>query len=349
MISKNTPVLVTGATGFVGSYVVRELLKLGYANIHALKRESSKLDLLEDIIDHITLVEADLLDVMALDEILDGIEVVIHTAAMVSFRPSDKKSLMKTNVEGTANLLNLCIDRDVKRFVHVSSIAALGRKISGDVIDENSEWEASDNNSDYAISKYLSEMEVWRALAEGLDAVIINPSMILGAGFWKIGTGEIFSRVYKGMPFYPTGTNGYVDVRDVAKMTVLLMESEITGERYICSGDNVRHKEILSSIASSMGKKPPSVKISKSLIGLLSIFIDIFSLLSGGRSNLSSQSLKNAAFDSFYDNSKFIRQFDYRYIPVEKTIEDTTTLFMESQKIERNYAIFKNETGTQRG
>ena len=342
MVHQDTPILVTGATGFVGSYIVRELFIRGYSNIHALKRESSRLDLLEDIIDSITLVDADLLDLMALNEILEGIEVVIHTAAMVSFRPRDKKSLMKTNVEGTANLVNLCLDRGIKRFVHLSSIAALGRKVSGDIIDEASEWEASDNNSDYAVSKYLSEMEVWRAIAEGLDALIINPSMILGAGFWENGTGEIFSRVYKGLPFYPTGTNGYVDVRDVAKMTVMLMESEITGERFICSDASIKHQQILSNIAGAMGKSPPSIRISKAMIRILSVFIDIFSWLSGGRSNLSSQSLKNAAFDSFYDNSKFLRKFDYHYIPIDKTIEDTTALFLESQEKGTNYAVLKN-------
>lgn len=341
MIAKESKILVTGATGLVGSNIIRLLVRNGYNNVYALIRKSSRTELIKDILDVIEIAEGDLSDIVSLDSLLENIDIVIHSAAMVSFRKKDRKSLLHVNVEGTANLLNICLEKKIKRFIHISSIAALGRKESGKMIDENCQWEASDINSDYAISKYLAEMEVWRAFAEGMPVAIINPSNILGAGFWNNGTGEIFHRINHGLSFYPTGTNGFVDVRDVASMTVKLMESDITGERFICSAENVKHKDIITKIAKGLGKNPPTVKLTKGIIRISSFFIDFYNILTSGKSNLSSQSLKNASFDSYYDNSKSTGSFEFQYTPIEKTIIDTCSSYIESAGKGLDYGVFK--------
>ncbi len=341
IISKDSNILVTGANGFLGSVIVRQLLRNGYKNIYAFIRKGSRIELIEDIIEEIKIAEGDLSDIVGLESIIENMDVVIHSAALVSFRKKDSKSMMQVNVEGTSNLLNICIERKIKRFIHISSIAALGRKESGKMIDENSEWEASDVNSDYAISKYLAEMEVWRANAEGLPAAILNPSNILGAGFWHNGTGEIFHRVNQGLSFYPAGSNGFVDVRDVASMSIKLLESDITGERFICSAENIKHKDLITMIALGLGKKPPSVKLTKGIINVSSFFINICNLLNGGKTNLSSQSLRNASFDSVYDNNKSVNSFEFQYTPIGKTIAETCAIYLESIRKEKDYGVFK--------
>lgn len=247
---------------------------------------------------------------------------------------------MKVNVEGTANIVNLCIDNNIEKLIHVSSIAALGRSESGKTIDENSDWQDSDTNSYYAISKYLAEMEVWRGQSEGLSTVIINPSVILGAGFWDVGSSELFKKVYKGLRFFPTGTNGFVDVRDVAEMTIKLMEKNITGERFICSAKNVKLKELFTQMALHLNKKPPTIKLSTSLVAIASFILDFLSLFPGYNSNLTSQSVKNAYFDSIYDNSKSKEQLDFEYRPINQTIEETSKLFINTYPNKTEFAIF---------
>lgn len=331
----NKRILVTGGTGFVGSYILRYLIKKGYQNVFCLKRESSKTDLIESIINKIQFINADISDVVALESAIKKVDIVIHCAAIVSFKKSDRERMMKINVEGTANIVNICNDNNIEKLIHISSIASIGRSESGKMMSEKTEWEDGDTNSDYAISKYLSEMEVWRGYAEGLPVAILNPSLIMGAGFWDIGTGELFKKVYNGLPVYPTGSNGFVDVRDVAKMAVLIMEKEIVGERFICSSENIKLQSVFSEMAKILDKKPPYIKLSPTLVSIASIFLNLLNLIPGYSSNLTSQSVKNASFDSLYDNSKSIDILEYQYIPVSKTLEETGKLFTETypQKI----------------
>ncbi len=338
---KNKKILVTGGTGFVGSYILRYLIAKGYKNIHIIARKQSRFELIEDIKSELTLHFADVTDLPSLSKVFDKVDYVIHSAALVSFKPKDKNQMLKVNVEGTTNIVNLCIDNNVKKLVHISSIAALGRKESGTLINENVEWESSGYNSDYAISKYLSEMEVWRGYAEGLDINIVNPSMILGAGYWNVGTNEIIQKVNSGLRFYPTGTNGFVDVRDVATMAILLMEKDISGERFICSAENIKLKKLLSDIAKGLWKKPPKIKLSKSFAGIAAFFIDLISLIPGYNSNLSSQSIKNAFFDSLYDNSKSKEKLEFEYRDIQNTLKETTKLFKESISKGKDFAVLK--------
>ena len=340
-ILKDKRILVTGGTGFVGSYILRYLIKKDYSNVHSLKRNNSKTDLIADIEKEITFHNADINDIPALEEAVKDMDYVIHTAAVVSFRPKDRNKMMKVNVEGTANLVNICLDNGIKKLIHISSIASLGRKESGKIIDENTEWEDSSTNSDYSISKYLSEMEVWRGFTEGLDMAILNPSMIMGAGYWDIGTNEIIKKVNNGLKFYPTGTNGFVDVRDVAEMAILLIEKDISGERFICSAENIKLEKLLNEIALGLGKKPPKIKLSRSLMSVAAFFIDLISLFPGYNSNLSSQSIKNAFFDSLYDNSKSKEVLGFEYRDINKTLTETAELFKNTYPEGKDFAVLE--------
>ncbi len=335
----NKKILVTGGTGFVGSYILRYLVKKDYKNLYCLKRSTGKLDLLSPVVDKITFLEGDVLDITSLENAIRQVDIVIHCAAMVSFKSKDKERMMKVNVEGTANIVNICNDNNIEKLIHISSIAAIGRSQSGKMMSEKTDWTDSKNNSDYSISKYLSEMEVWRGFAEGLPVAILNPSLIMGAGFWDIGTGELFKKVYSGLPVYPIGTNGFVDVRDVAQMAILLMEKNIVGERFICSANNLKLKDVFSTMANILGKKPPRIKMSPTLVSIASFFLNILNFIPGYSSNLTSQSLKNASFDSLYDNSKSVKQLDYTYIPISKTLEETGKLFLKTYPDKIEYAL----------
>ncbi len=212
-------ILITGATGLVGSATARRFLADGHS-VSVLHRPDSDRSLLQDVEDRIQWIEGDILDVLSLEKALENVEYVVHAAAVVSFVPRDEAAMVKVNVEGTANVVNACLKRGIRKLCHVSSVAALGRPhprtIEQDkpvVIDETQRWEDSPNNSAYAKTKYLAELEVWRGISEGLPAVIVNPSLILGEGDWQKSSTQLFKYVYDGKPFYTEGTVNYVDVQ----------------------------------------------------------------------------------------------------------------------------------------
>jgi nucleoside-diphosphate-sugar epimerase len=231
-------VLLTGGTGFLGSHILRLLLQQGH-EVCALQRSSSRKDLVSNLSDRVHWLEGDVTDLTSLETAFEGIEKVIHCAAVVSFHPKDRRQMMQINVEGTANMVNYALDAGVQQFIHVSSIAAIGRSATRRHLSEVSKWETSSYNSQYAISKYLAEQEVWRAAAEGLSVSIVNPSVILGSGFWGENTSMFFQRIDNGLRFYPTGATGFVDVEDVATFILLLLESGKTSERYLLNGENL--------------------------------------------------------------------------------------------------------------
>jgi dihydroflavonol-4-reductase len=251
-------ILVTGATGFLGSELVLQLVQAGHI-IRCTKRNSSSIPaILKPFEKQIQWVDADMMDIFALEDAFEGITQVYHCAAWVSLKQADKQAMIRNNVTGTANLVNLCLEHNV-RLVHVSSIAAIGQALPGLLITENTHLEETTENDGYALSKLQSEMEVWRGIAEGLDAVIVNPSLIIGANAGVNGSGELFEIVHKGLKFYTVGTNGFVDVADVAKCMILLMNSDIHAERYIISAENIDYKSITISIAKGFGIKPPAI------------------------------------------------------------------------------------------
>jgi len=249
----NKQVLVTGGTGFLGAYLLAYLVKKGY-QIKAIKRKTSSMDLVKNIQHKIEWLEGDILDTPFLETAMKGVQQVYHAAAIVSFDPRDAAFMLKVNAEGTANLVNAALYEGVEKLVHVSSIAALGRKEFQPNINETAQWENSKENSNYAISKFKAECEVWRGMQEGLKIAILNPSVIIGAGNWKQGSCQLIQKVAKGLQFYPKGSTGFVDVRDVARAAILLMESDISGERYILNGANWSYQKFFTQTALALNQ-----------------------------------------------------------------------------------------------
>lgn len=325
-------ILVTGATGFIGSYLVRYLVRQGYKNIIALKRKDSSLALVEEVKNAVTWLDADILDLPALEDAMEAVSLVYHTAAIVSFHEKGNRDMMKINVEGTANVVNLCLEKGVEKLLHVSSIAALGRKPNDPHIDEQTPWKQSRWNSPYGVSKYLAEMEVWRGIAEGLNAVIVNPSNVLGSGFWKgrTTTGQMFYKVWQGLPFYPQGTSGFVDVRDTVRFMVKLMESDIYRERFILNGENLPFKVLFEEMAKVLGVRPPFIRVNPLIRETAWRLAWVASKISGKPAFITRQTARSSARTFFYDNSKSLGAFPFSYTPIRETIEQTGRQFLEN-------------------
>ena len=322
-------VLLTGATGFVGAYMLRLLLKKGYS-VRALRRASSPMGLVEDVAGQVEWVEADVTDLLALESAFSGITHVCHCAAMVSFHPKDAHRMMQVNVHGTANLVNLALDFGVKKMIHVSSIAALGRSKERPKLDENSKWVQSKGNSRYAISKYQSEQEVWRGHAEGLKVGIVNPAVILGSGFWDVGSGKIFSQVHGGLPFWTIGRTGVVDVRDVAGFMMLLLESDISGERYILNGENITFRDLFFKIADALKVRRPFVKVTPLLAELAWRVEWLKEKVLRAEPVVTKESARASVSSFFYDNTKSLGMPGFSYRPLETTIQETAKQFSEA-------------------
>ncbi|MBX2954302.1 MAG: NAD-dependent epimerase/dehydratase family protein [Leadbetterella sp.] len=313
-------VFLTGITGLLGSEVARQLLERGY-RIRALVRNPQKAQLQHPDIEY---VQGDILDVTALAEQMQGMDQVIHTAAVVSFAPRDRNEMYKTNVEGTANVVNACLSSSIKKLGYVSSIAAFGRpplsemkKVDQVEIDENQKWIASGTNSHYAITKYLGECEVWRGAAEGLNMVIVNPSIILGESDWNISSTRLFKYIYDEKPFYPEGYLNYTDVKDVASALIRLMESDIRDERFCISAGMISYKEFFGQIAVRFGKKKPWFKVSAGMMGALWRLEALKSFLTGGAPLITKETAKTAQLKIFQKNNK-IREtlgFEFRTLP----------------------------------
>ncbi len=290
------------------------------------------MDLVSDIHSDIEWVDCDILDIIGLEDAMEGIQQVYHSAAIVSFLPSERAYMRQVNVEGTSNVVNLSLSQGVEKLLHVSSIAAIGRRKQGVTISENSNWERSPFNSKYAISKRMAELEVWRGVAEGLHANIINPSMILGAGRWNDGPQKFFKVVWDEIAYFPRGTNGFVDVRDVVRMMVQLMEEDISGERVIASANSLPYQELMSLIARHLNKKPPAKPLSPLLTHLLWRMEWLKSKLSGQAPNVTKETALHTSRTFYYDHSKSKELLDFEYLPIEKTIADIAPAFLEASQ-----------------
>ncbi|RYE30659.1 MAG: NAD-dependent epimerase/dehydratase family protein [Sphingobacteriaceae bacterium] len=315
-------ILITGATGFLGSEVCRQLILAGKNSIRCIKRTSSKIP--ELLVPHqhkINWVEADLLEIDALKEALQGVTQVYHCAALVSFDPSLKKKLIQNNVEGTANLVNLCVENGI-RLLHVSSIAAVGEGKPGELINENHHLEESPKDNAYAMSKYESEMEVWRGMAEGLDAVIVNPSLIIGKNAGTSGTGQIFETVRKGLKFYTSGSCGLVDVEDVAKAMILLMESQIRSERFILNAENWLYKKLFTEIAQNFNVKPPQTEAKPWMLELAWRASALGTVFTGKKMGVDKISAQAASRIQDYDNSKVKTALGFTFKPLQQSIQE---------------------------
>lgn len=320
-------ILLTGATGFLGSEVCRQLFLAGKNSIRCTKRASSKIpEILTPFQNKIIWAEADLLKIDTLNEALQGVTQVYNCAALVSFDPSLKKKLIKTNVEGTANLVNLCAENGI-RLLHVSSIAAIGEGKPGELINENHHLEETPKDNAYAISKYESEMEVWRGIAEGLDAVIVNPSLIIGKNAGKDGTGQIFETVKKGLKFYTSGSCGLVDVEDVAKAMILLMESKIRSERFILNAENRTYKTLFTEIANCFNLKPPVQEAKSWMLEIAWRASALGTFFTGKKMGVDKISAQAASRIQDYDNYKVKEAIGFEFKPISQSIKEICETF----------------------
>jgi dihydroflavonol-4-reductase len=327
-------VLVTGGTGFLGSYIIKELIEKNF-HVRAIRRSTSKLPFYipSGIFEKVEWIDGDILDPVALDEAMEGADTVIHSAAIISFDKADKKKMYNVNVQGTANVVNTAIERNVSRLVHISSVAALGRSKTGGHVNEERKWQESNVNTHYAISKYKAEMEVWRGIGEGLNAVIINPSTVLGYGDWDSSSCRIFKTIYNEFPWYSTGINGFVDIEDVARTTILLMQADIKEQRFIANGDNWSFQQLFNTIADGFGKKHPHRRATP-LLGSLAWRMEKFkTLFSGGRPLLTRESAKVAQSHTYFENDKLLKALpQFSFTPLQESIQKTCKKYLHAIK-----------------
>ncbi|MGE5317387.1 MAG: NAD-dependent epimerase/dehydratase family protein [Chloroflexota bacterium] len=332
-------IFVTGATGLVGSYLLHSLIKQGrpvkalLLNQKSLERTRKIFSSLgsnpDELLSKVSWVEGNILDVTVLDNAMKDIEQVYHCAAIVSFDPDDKNIMMKVNVEGTANVVNAALANGVKKLCHVSSIASLGRTDESNIIDENSEWRASPYNSRYSKSKYLGEREVWRASAEGLPVIIVNPAIILGYGHPEKGSTRLFKAIHKSSMFYGKGTNGYVDVQDVVKAMIMLMDSDIKNERFVVSAGNFSYKEIFGMIAKGFNKPVPRIAVPDLVLEVIWRFEAMRTAIFKHKPLITRETATTSRKNCFYSSNKLIETLDYKYRPMKETIESICEVIVD--------------------
>ncbi len=322
-------ILITGGTGFLGSYIIKQLVEKNYA-VRAIRR-GNKLPtwISKEITDKVEWVEGDILDVVALQDAMEGVDTVIHSAAIVSFLRKDREQMYQVNVEGTANVVNMALEKNVSRLVHISSVAALGRTAGGGHVNEEKKWEESKVNTHYAKSKFKAELQVWRGVSEGLDAVILNPSTILGFGDWHSSSCAIFKQVYEGFNWYTPGINGFVDVEDVAKAVIHCMESDISEQRFIINGDTWPFKKLQDTIADNFKKKRPGRKTTPFLLAIAWRLEKVKSLLTGKKPLLTKESARVAQSQTFFENDKILKALPgFSFTPLEETIENACKKYL---------------------
>ncbi|MGE4585769.1 MAG: NAD-dependent epimerase/dehydratase family protein [Mangrovibacterium sp.] len=336
-------ILVTGGTGLVGAHLLFELLGSG-RKIRALKRKSGDLRLVRRIFSYyseepdrlmqqIEWTEGDILDYAGMEEQTKGIDVIYHCAAMVSFHADDRNSMVNNNVQGTANLINAALQQGVKRFCHVSSIAALGKTTDGTEINEETYWTPSRQKTSYSLSKFFSEMEVWRGMEEGLEAVIVNPSIILGPGHWDMGSPKFFQAVWKGLKYYTRGETGFVDVRDVTRAMLLLTGDdhfrETRNQRFILNAGNISYRKFFNRIADTLERPRPKTFASDLILQLAWRGARMASLFSGKRPAITRETVSGSNTINHYNGSKICRLTGFSYRSLEETISDIGKLFLK--------------------
>ncbi|MHB8259220.1 MAG: NAD-dependent epimerase/dehydratase family protein [Bacteroidia bacterium] len=324
-------ILVTGATGLLGSHLTAALL-MQNKKVRALYRNKSKIENTKQILSYYTndvenyfsqieWYEADVTDYFSLQEAFIGVTEVYHCAGLVSFDENDSKQLYTINAEGTAHVINTCLENGVTKFCHVSSVITLQMQANKKYIDEFSVWKTASGNSSYAISKYRGEFEAWRGAAEGLKVLVVNPSVILGAGCWGQSSTQLITRCYKGLLFYTEGTTGYIDVRDVASCMIRLMDENKFGHRYILNSENHSFKEVTHQLQKNFNKPTSKLKAGKFLLNMALIGDTLLSLLTRKKPTLSKSLILAAQNKSYYDNSKVCEELNYKFISVKESLD----------------------------
>jgi dihydroflavonol-4-reductase len=318
-------ILVTGGAGLLGNALINALVQKG-ENVKAIYNKTP----LQHFYAGVEQIQCDILDVITLEEVMQDVTQIYHCAGLVSFHKNDADRLYKINVEGTANVVNAALSAGVQKIVHVSSVAALGRIRETEAIHEKMTWTPQTSNSKYGESKHLGEMEVWRGIAEGLNAVIVNPTIILGPGNWSDGSTAIFKSVYNEFPWYTNGSTGFVDVRDVVRVMIELMGSDVSAERFIISAHNETYKKVFDAIADAFDKKRSHKEVTPFLAKLVTITEAIKSRLSGKAPLLTKETAATAMAKVNFDNSKLFSFIPgFQYLPLAQTVTDTCRILQQ--------------------
>ncbi len=333
-------ILVTGGTGLLGSHLLYELVNSG-KEVTAIRRSEKHMPQLYEVfgyytdqpgklIDNIRWVEADMMNYHEMMDAMEGVSEVYHCAAIVSFDPSKHAQMIKSNTDGTANLVNAALEHGIRKFLHVSSTAAIGKPVGDSLADEKLIWTESKSNTGYSISKFRSEMEVWRGIQEGLNAVIVNPSIILGPGFWDHGSSSIFKKIDKGLKFYSNGVTGYVGIWDVVSIMIHLMESDIAGERFLVTTENKTYREVFNMVADEMGRKRPTIEGTKFMSELAWradwFFSKVFRI---GEHTFTKERVRAARNVVRFDNSKVREALEYEFEPIDEVIKKVVEYYKQ--------------------
>lgn len=335
-------IFVTGGTGLIGSHLLYELISKG-EKVRALKRATSNISIVEkvfsfysdrskELAEKIEWAEGDLRDMGSILEAMNNVEFVYHSGAMVSLDPNDADEMMKINIEGTANIVNACMEKKIKKLIYVSSVAALGDVPQDKIIDETFFWKGTEKDNYYSISKYGAEREIWRGIEEGMNIITVNPAIVVGPGNWNASSCGIFKASYKRIPYYPNGSGGYVDVRDVARSMIKLMESEISNERFILSPENMSYRAFADMVHDALGKKRPSINAGRFLLGLAWRLEKILSFLRGRPPMLTKTIAQAVHVRSTFSSEKIKKMLGYQFIAIEQSVKETAAKFLKDLK-----------------
>lgn len=332
--------LVTGATGLLGSHVIVELLKRNLP-VRALVRNITDrgelpalLDLYglsRDRINEVEWIEGDLLDIPSLLNCMIGCTVVYHSAAVVSYHSSDRQLMYAVNVEGTSNVVNTALELGGVRICFVSSIAAIGKAKNNDHVDEDTDWVDSDYNTHYGITKNLAEMEVWRAIHEGINGVIVNPGLIIGPGNFERSSPSLFRKLDEGLSYYPQGGSGFIAANDVAHIMVSLMEKNISGERFILVAENLSMKELFQSISKQLGKPVPTKAATPPILQLARFVEMLRETFTGRKALITKETIKNSSLRYYYNNAKLLSMLPFQFTPIEEAISKTAAFYRKTK------------------
>ncbi len=327
-------VFITGGTGFLGAYIIQNLVEKGRA-VRALRRKTSQVPFFipAAVWEKVEWIEGDVLDVVALEEGMQGAAAVVHSAAIVSFASHNRDEMYKINIDGTTNVVNMALETGIERFLHVSSVAALGRTQNASTVTEEKKWEDSKANTHYAITKHQAEIQAWRGFAEGLNGVIINPSTILGYGNWHQSSCAIFKNAYKEFPWYTKGINGFVGVEDAAEAAVQLLFSNITEKRFIVNAENCSFQWLFNCMANSFGKKPPYRYANKTMGEIAWRLEAVKGALTGKKPLLSKETAKIAHSHTSFDNGALLKALPhFAYQPLEGVIKKACAQYLQATK-----------------
>ncbi len=325
-------IFITGATGLLGAHILRLFLERGYTNIVALRQKSSRMDLVAGVVDRVTWIEGDILDTDSLDNGMKDAQWVVHAAALISYERRMENKQYEVNVDGTTNVVNAALHHGIEKLIHISSISVFTRTGDEQYIDEKTEWEPTPFTSHYGLTKHLGELEVRRGEAEGLNVAIVNPTIIFGSGFWKEGSTSFFYKGARGLKFYPTGANGFVDVRDVACLCILRLENDVSSERMIANGTNSPLIDVFRRIAELVGNPPPFIRLNPAMTEIAWRLLWPYEFITGKESLISKPTARTTACKLHFDNARSLSIPGFSYTPFDKTLSDMAVLYEEASK-----------------